>query len=99
MDGNDAVVWEYATNTQPGSSQNPLPNREVRLRTGNALISDQFNQRVIEVNEAKAILFQQGALNVAGAGFDQLNGPYDAKNIGDSTGLTPPRDLDSDEAR
>jgi hypothetical protein len=27
---------------------------------------------------------------VAGNGFDLLNGPYDAKVIGDYTGLTPP---------
>ncbi|GAC1544693.1 MAG: hypothetical protein NVS2B17_26140 [Candidatus Velthaea sp.] len=29
-------------------------------------------------------------LNVIGNGFDQLNGPYDAKVVGDYTGLTPP---------
>jgi hypothetical protein len=29
-------------------------------------------------------------INVAGDGFNQLSGPYDAKEIGDFTGLTPP---------
>jgi len=27
-------------------------------------------------------------INVAGDGFNQLSGPYDAKEIGDFTGLT-----------
>jgi hypothetical protein len=78
----------------PGSNKNPLPTRAVRLRNGNTLISDQFNNRVIEINKGGRIVFQQGVLNVTGAGFDQLNGPYDAKVIGDFTGLTPPLDFD-----
>ncbi|HTD06635.1 hypothetical protein [Undibacterium sp.] len=96
VDANDTIVWEYATNLMAGSNPNPLPTRAVRLENGNTLISDQFNNRVIEVTPAKQIVFQQGALNVAGNGFNQLNGPYDAKAIGDFTGLTPPRDLDQD---
>lgn len=87
----DAVVWQYVTNTQPGSNANPLPTRAVRLRNGDTLISDQFNNRVIEVTHAGKIVFTQGMLNLAGNGFNQLNGPYDAKVIGDFTGLTPPR--------
>jgi hypothetical protein len=94
VDPNDVVVWEYATNTLPGSNPNPLPTRAVRLKNGNTLISDQFNNRVIEVTPDKRIVFQQGQLNVAGTGFNLLNGPYDAKKIGDFTGLTPPIDLD-----
>jgi hypothetical protein len=93
VDPNDVVVWEYATNTQPGSNPNPLPTRAVRLKNGDTLISDQFNQRVIEVNNAKQIVFQQGQLNVAGNGLNQLNGPYDAKKIGDYTGQTSPIDV------
>lgn len=93
VDGGDHVVWQYVTNTDPGSNPAPLPTRAVRLHNGDTLISDQFNNRVIEVNKAGHIVFQQGQLNVAGDGFDQLNGPYDAKQIGDFTGLTPPFDL------
>jgi hypothetical protein len=96
VDRHDHIVWTYQTNTLKGSNKNPLPTRAVRLRNGNTLISDQFNNRVIEVNEAGHIVFQQGVLNVAGVGFDQLNGPYDAKAIGDFTGLTPPFDFDHD---
>lgn len=90
VNGNDQVVWQYVTNTQPGSNPSPAPTRAVRLANGDTLISDQFNDRVIEVNKAGKIVFQQGALNVPGDGFNELNGPYDAKQIGDFTGLTPP---------
>jgi hypothetical protein len=94
VNSNDAVVWEYATNTQPGSNTNPEPSRAVRLRNGNTLISDQFNHRVIEVTTDKRIVFQQGQLNGPGSAFNQLNGPYDAKRLNDFTGITPPIDLD-----
>jgi outer membrane protein assembly factor BamB len=45
MSGN--VVFTYYTNTQPGSIANPLPTRAVRLRSGNTLISNQFDDQVI----------------------------------------------------
>jgi hypothetical protein len=90
------VVWSYVTNLQSGSNPNPLPTRAVRLRDGLTLISDQFNHRVIEVNHAGAIVRQDGHLNDSGyspttttAG---LYAPYDAKIVGDYTGLTPPGD-------
>ena len=90
VDANDSVVWQYITSTMPGSNSAPLPTRAIRLANGNTLISDQFNNRVIEVTRNKAIVFQQGKLNVTGDGFNLLNGPYDAKRVGDFTGLTPP---------
>jgi hypothetical protein len=94
VDRNDMIVWQYVTNLRPNSNANPLPTRAVRLRNGNTLISDQFNNVVIEVTPDGQIVFEQGKLNVAGNGPDQLNGPYDAKVIGDFTGLTPPFDVD-----
>ena len=84
------VVFDYATNTRPGSMSMPLPTRAVMLRTGNILISDQFNDQVIEINMHKQIVFSQGKIQVDGDGFNRLNAPYDAKVIGDYTGLTPP---------
>lgn len=101
VDAHDHIVWQYATNLMAVSNPNPLPTRAVELRNGDILISDQFNERVIEINRNKTIVFQQGKLNVAGNGFNRLNGPYDAKRIGDFTGLsTPPhrgqRDDDDD---
>lgn len=83
-------VWMYYTNTRAGSVSSPLPSRAVRLKNGNTLISDQYNMQVIEVDWKKNIVWSQGTIAVAGDGFDMLNGPYDAKVIGDYTGLTPP---------
>lgn len=96
VDPNDSVVWQYFTNTAADSNPSPLPTRAVRLRNGNTLISDQFNNRVIEINHNKNIIFTQGTINVMGNGFDQLNGPYDAKVVGDFTGLTRPPKFDDD---
>jgi len=86
----DGVVWQYATNTQAGSNSDPLPTRAVRLRGGDTLISDQFNDRVIEVSPSGKIDRQIGTLNVFGIGHGLLNAPYDAKAVGDYTGITPP---------
>jgi len=83
-------VWSYVTNARSGSVSNPNPTRAVRLRNGNTLISDQFNHQVIEVDGMGNIVFQQGTVAVSGNTFDLLNAPYDAKVVGDYTGLTPP---------
>ena len=99
IDRNMKVVWEYFTNTDPNSNPRggtgPLPTRAVRLSNGHTLISDQYNHRVIEVNHGKRIVRTFGKINMLG--FDALsvahgglNSPYDAKRIGDYTGLTPP---------
>src|SRR2546421_2341750 len=84
------VVWSYTTNKRKGSIDQPLPTRAVRLANGHTLISDQFNDQVVEVNHEGQIVFEQGHIQVDGAGFNLLNAPYDAKVIGDFTGLTPP---------
>ncbi len=88
----DKIVWQYATNKQPGSNPNPNPTRAVRLRDGDTVISDQNNHRVIVINRAGVILNQYGNLNSPGFGLywtrQGLNAPYDAKVIGDNTGLT-----------
>jgi outer membrane protein assembly factor BamB len=86
----DQVVWQFQTDT--GTNPSPLPTRAVRLRNGHTLISDQFNHRVIEVTRQGRIVFTQGVLNQLGIGGRLLNSPYDAKVIGDYTGLTPPFD-------
>jgi hypothetical protein len=84
------VDFTYATNTRPGSMSMPLPTRAVRLADGNTLISDQFNDQVIEIDSHGNIVFAQGKIQTDGTGFNELNAPYDAKVIGDYTGLTPP---------
>jgi hypothetical protein len=108
VDASDSVVWEYFTDTDPQSVAAPLPTRAVRLHNGDTLISDQFNNRVIRVNHAKVIVASYG-LPLAGGGavgnnvgYDLhttqkgLYSPYDAKVVGDYTGLTPPFDSDDD---
>lgn len=90
------TVWSYSTNTRAGSVSAPLPTRGVRLRNGNTLISDQYNMQVIEVDHDQNIVWSQGMIAVSGTGFNMLNGPYDAKAVGDYTGLTPPFDKDDE---
>jgi hypothetical protein len=108
VDANDDFVWQYVTNTDTNSVPAPLPTRAVRLKDGDTLISDQFNNRVIRVNHAGQIVASYG-LPLAGGdpignnvGYDLkttqkgLYSPYDAKVVGDYTGLTPPFDFDGD---
>jgi hypothetical protein len=99
VDASKHVVWQYFTNTSPKSNSQPLPTRAVRLRNGHTLISDQFNQRVIEVTQSKQIVRTFGTINMLGydavsVAHGGLNSPYDAKRVGDYTGLTPPFVLD-----
>ncbi len=108
VDAKDAVVWQFVTDTDPKSVAAPLPTRAVRLHNGDTLISDQFNNRVIRVSPAGVIVASYG-LPLAGGGaignnvgYDLhttqkgLYAPYDAKIVGDYTGLTPPFDFDGD---
>ena len=101
VDSNDNVVvnpntnqlWEYFTNARPGSNLSPLPTRAVRLANGNTLISDQFNDQVIELNPSMAIVRSYGMINQPGYSPStaiQMNAPYSAYVIGDYTGITPP---------
>lgn len=109
VDSHDAVVWQFVTDTDPQSVPAPLPTRAIRLRNGDTVISDQFNNRVIVVTAAGQIRTSYG-LPLAGGGaignnvgYDLqttqkgLYSPYDAKVIGDFTGLTPPAGFSGDE--
>jgi hypothetical protein len=100
VDHADKVVWQYVTNTESGSNTAPLPTRAIRLANGNTIISDQFNHRVIVVDQAGHLVATYGTLDTPGFGTQNasqgLFGPYDAKVIGDYTGLTPPFDDDED---
>jgi hypothetical protein len=93
VDATDAVVWEYTTNARNGSNAMAFPTRAVRLANGDTLISDHFDQQVLEVSRAKKIVATFGTLDDAGYNPEMatlLNGPFSAYRIGDSTGLTPP---------
>jgi len=101
VDAHDHPVWQYLTNTQDGSNPAPLPTRAIRTRDGNTIISDQFNHRVIIVDGDGNIVASYGNLNAPGFGkkntSEGLNAPYDAKRIGDYTGLTPPFDDEGED--
>ena len=60
----------------------------------NIVISDQINERVIVIDPKKHIVHQYGILNTPGYGTSNtqqgIDWPYDAKVIGDWTGLTEP---------
>jgi hypothetical protein len=94
VNGKDQIVFEYFTDTQSGSNPNPAPSRAVKTMNGEIVISDQFNHRVIVIDKKKNIRAQYGVLNAPGYGATAtqqgLNAPYDAKVIGDYTGLTQP---------
>jgi hypothetical protein len=100
VNAQDQPVWQYLTNTDSKSNAAPLPTRAIRTRDGKTIISDQFNQRVIVIDKTGSIVAQYGNLNTAGFGTQNasqgLNGPYDAKRIGDYTGLTPPFEFDEE---
>ncbi len=99
----DKIVWQYITNADSLSIPAPLPTRGLRLKNGDTIISDQFNNRVIRIDETATILAYYG-LPLAGGpgpigtnkGYDLLTtqlglySPYDAKIIGDYTGITKP---------
>jgi outer membrane protein assembly factor BamB len=86
-----AVVWSFVTSGRPGSAMTPNPTRAVRLANGNTLISDQNNHQVLAVDGKGSVLFAYGTINMAGSGPGLLNAPYDAKVIGDFTGLSAPK--------
>jgi len=84
------IVWTYPEASDGAVAKLNVPTRAVRLHDGHTLISDQNNNRVIEINGQRQIVFTQGDATLkAGSAFNELNGPYDAKVIGDFTGLTP----------
>lgn len=83
------VVFEYSTkNCSPDDPS--IPTRAVRLKNGDTLISGQFNETVIVVDSFGNLVRTIGTPCVAGRRRNQLNAPYDAKVVGDYTGLTPP---------
>lgn len=100
VDAGDNVVWQCVTNGDSQSNAAPQPSRAIRLASGATIISDQYNNRVIVVDHGTpcSILASYGLPlnngNNTGYGTSNsnqgLNGPYDAKVIGDFTGLTSP---------
>lgn len=95
-DENGGDFWHFFTNDRQGSNPAPAPTRAVQLANGNVLISDQFNNQVIEVTHTMpgVIVATYGTINdpgfSPGTALTKMNGPYSAYVIGDYTGITPP---------
>jgi hypothetical protein len=73
------IVWQYGKFGQTGSGFDLLntPVQCTWLPAGDVLITDQANNRIIEVNLAKKIVWQYPGSNTNAA--DQLNGPNSAE--------------------
>ena len=83
IDPTGTVVFSYST----GSGT--FPTRAIRLCNGNTLISTQFGGQVLEVDSKGNTILSFGTAGV-NAPPPALNAPYDAKEIGDYVGITPP---------
>lgn len=77
-----AIVWQYGTFRVTGFGPNQLntPVQNTFLPNGDIFITDQGNQRIIEVNPFdNSIMWQYGENGVSGAGPNQLNNPNSAE--------------------
>ncbi|HEY2476758.1 MAG TPA: hypothetical protein VGI19_18400 [Candidatus Cybelea sp.] len=91
VDASKKTVWSYKTNKQRGSIKQPQTAHAVRLKNGDTLIANQIDNEVIEVTSSGKIVWQQGKIGpIGGKKFNEVNWPYDAKVVGDYTGITPP---------
>ena len=79
VDQNGNIVWQYGQAGVTGSGQNQLnvPVAAIQLPNGNFLITDQGNNRIIEVNHKKKIVWSYGPASGPGA----LNGPNSAEQL------------------
>jgi hypothetical protein len=78
---NGKIVWQYGQFSVTGSGPNELntPVQSTYLPSGHVLITDQGNQRVIEVTLHHDIVWQYGMTGVAGSGKNQLQDPNSAE--------------------
>ncbi len=75
------IVWQYGQFGVTGSGANQLntPVQSTWLPDSHVLITDQGNQRIIEVTLENQIVWQYGTTGVAGNGPNQLNSPNSAE--------------------
>jgi hypothetical protein len=67
------VVWRYAPRSGPGRLDHP--SLAIELPSGNFLLNDDFNHRVIVLSRAGQILWQYGVTGKPGRGAGQLHTP------------------------
>ena len=74
------IIWQYGTSKAHGSGDNQLylPVSAVVMPSGNILIADLYNHRVIEVDRNRQIIWQYGTSEALGSGDNQLYLPYSA---------------------
>jgi hypothetical protein len=82
VDSPGSVVWSYTTTS--------FPTHAVQLSNGHTLIAVSGSDDVIELDGAMRVVYSHGRQGVPGGGGSLLNQPYDAKIIGDYTGLSSP---------
>jgi hypothetical protein len=78
VDRGGNIVWQYGQFGPGGSGPNQLnvPVQNTWLPDRHVLITDQANERIIEVDVAtKGIVWQYGTTGVSGNGPNQLNNP------------------------
>ena len=83
VDATGRIVWQYGkfgvTGFGPNQLNTPVANTFLPT-SGNVLITDQGNQRIIEVRRVdNAIVWQYGENGVAGIGANQLSNPNAAE--------------------
>src|SRR5579859_157453 len=78
VDRSGNIVWQYGQFGVAGSGPNQLnvPVQNTWLPNRHVLITDQANERIIEVDVAtKAIVWQYGTTGISGNGPNELNNP------------------------
>jgi hypothetical protein len=94
LDDQKNIVWSYLTITRTplGNASLATPTSAVRLANQHTLVTLIEEDQVIEVDHATSpnVVYTHGELGVAGGLPGLLNQPYDAKVVGDFTGLTSP---------
>jgi hypothetical protein len=81
-DEDGRIVWQYGQFGVTGAGENELntPVQATFLPNRHVLITDQANDRIIDVSvDTHKIVWQYGTTGVAGDGPDQLNGPNSAE--------------------
>jgi hypothetical protein len=82
VDQDGRIVWQYGQFGVTGFGPNQLntPVQNTFLPNGNVLITDQGNERIIEVQRSdNSIVWQYGQNGVVGIGRNQLNNPNAAE--------------------
>src|SRR5439155_7281436 len=82
VDRSGNIVWQYGQFGVTGFGPNQLntPVQNTFLPNGNVLITDQGNERIIEVQRSNnAIVWQYGQNGIVGIGRNQLNNPNAAE--------------------